>query len=103
MILLYDDPSLCSRLLSASQGAGLALLAWVHRKPRSNAAGPLDGSLLAPSVLQLRHKNGINKKQRATQVCNNPIACAREAVKATQLQETGRGAAEVKDRNGDAK
>lgn len=102
MILLYDDPSLCCRLLFASQGAGPALLARVHRKLRSNAAaGPLPGSLLAPSVLHSRHKNA-RRKQRATQACNQPTACAREAVKATQLQEPGRGAAGVKDRSGDA-
>lgn len=75
MILLYDDPSLCSRLLLASQGAGPALLAWVHRKLRSNAAGPLHGSLLAPSVLQSRHKKRNRKAESRTSVQPTNCVC----------------------------
>lgn len=61
---------------------------------------------MAPYSL-LQHSNQGTKnapeKQRAAQACNQPTACAREAVKAAQLQEPGHGAADVKDRSGDAK
>lgn len=67
MILLYDDPSLCSCLLFASQGAGPALLVWVHRKLRSRSSRWLFiRSFSTPIKAQKMHQKSREPHKHAT-------------------------------------